>query len=924
MPKVSVIQTDFGAGEVSPLVYGRVDTPRYKTGLDKCLNYLPALQGPLYRRPGTKYLNNVKDSTKAPVFIPFQFSITQAYVLELGDLYMRFYANNGQVLTSGASFQVSGNRSDDNDFPFGGYGADYFPFTATRVDTSPQALERISASTSITSGSILELVTPYAFADLSGIRWTQSADTLYLTHPKYPPYKLQRFGQTLWTLKQIYFQDGPYLALNSYSQPGDSTRITFTTAATGPVMNILTGPILTVSAMATNAGAIKVTTSAAHGLRSGDKVYIAGATGTVEANTTGVSGQPFFWNIIVNSTTTFTLVGSTFVHAWISGGTVAPALFPPPSIPTGGVLPDYGRAIALIIAGVRYWGVITDWTNMATVTMNVDASNVVPDATLATAWLLGVYSNTNGYPSCCCLHQSRFVLAAPPNYPQQLDGSEVGNFESFVPSDPATLTVNDSNAYQFTLASQDVNALRWMKSNAQGLLAGSYTSEWLIAASTQGIALTPTNVNAVQTSAYGSSNADAIPVGTAALYISRANRKVREMNYFWQAGTFRSTDLTELSEHITLPMITKIVNQKETQPVVWGVRSDGLFLAMVYDRDDVALKAGWARQQLGGQSDSAGTNPIVLDMAVIPAPDISFDQLWMLVKRFINGQTVVTVEFMTKIFDDTFLQEDSYHFDCGITFDNPVAITAITTASPAVVTAAAHGFANGDQVKLTSIVGLNLSTTDVNGNVTKTNLVNEKTFVVASSTTNTFALNDYSGNPVSSDGFSSYVTGGQVRKLVTHITGLTWLENETVSILADGGIHPDVVVSNTGGIVLQWPAAKVQIGYNYNSDGKLMRLEAGSADGTSIGKTRRPERAAFMLHRVGDFAFGTDFNNLLPIEFARADVQQADQAPPLFSGIVRDGVESAYDFEGQICFRQNTGLPGLVNSVTVMEEVFDV
>ena len=160
--------------------------------------------------------------------------------------------------------------------------------------------------------------------------------------------------------------------------------------------------------------------------------------------------------------------------------------------------------------------------------------------------------------------------------------------------------------------------------------------------------------------------------------------------------------------------------------------------------------------------------------------------------------------------------------------------------------------------------------------------------------------------------------------MVLTISGLTWLENETVSVLADGAIHPKVFVSNTGSITLSFRAAKVQIGYSYNSDGQMLRQESGAADGTSIGKTRRISRVAVLLHQVGDFLMGMSFSRLLPAKFQRADQQQADQATPLWSGLHRDGVESGYDLDGQFCFRQSSMLPGVIQSITLMGEEFDV
>jgi len=88
------------------------------------------------------------------------------------------------------------------------------------------------------------------------------------------------------------------------------------------------------------------------------------------------------------------------------------------------------------------------------------------------------------------------------------------------------------------------------------------------------------------------------------MYVQRAGRKLRELVYSFQGGTFRSNDLTEIAEHITLPSITKIAVQKESQPLIWAIRSDGALVSLVYNRDDLSLSAGWMRHFLGGFSDN--------------------------------------------------------------------------------------------------------------------------------------------------------------------------------------------------------------------------------------------------------------------------------------------------------------------------------
>ena len=89
MAKVAGIQANFNGGEISSLLYGRPDVDRYKTGLKTCLNFIPLVQGPVERRPGTVFMKEVKTSSLSTRILRFEFSTTQAYILELGNLYAR-------------------------------------------------------------------------------------------------------------------------------------------------------------------------------------------------------------------------------------------------------------------------------------------------------------------------------------------------------------------------------------------------------------------------------------------------------------------------------------------------------------------------------------------------------------------------------------------------------------------------------------------------------------------------------------------------------------------------------------------------------------------------------------------------------------------------------------------------------------------
>jgi len=73
--------------------------------------------------------------------------------------------------------------------------------------------------------SAYEITSPYLEVDLPALKFAQSADVLYITHPSHAPRKLSRTGHTAWTLTEIDFQDGPY--------EDEVTAVLSTTAASG-------------------------------------------------------------------------------------------------------------------------------------------------------------------------------------------------------------------------------------------------------------------------------------------------------------------------------------------------------------------------------------------------------------------------------------------------------------------------------------------------------------------------------------------------------------------------------------------------------------------------------------------------------------------------------------------------------------------
>lgn len=825
MPKASPLQENFSAGEISPLIKGRVSLDRYQQSLSTCLNYIPVIQGGLTRRPGTKFVATAKTQTQRSRLIPFKFSTEQAYILEFGHLYIRFYKNNGQILLSGVPYEIS---------------------------------------------------SPYEEADLDTIKFTQSADVLYLTHPDFAPRKLNRFGDTNWTLETIDFQDGPYFSVNSRV---NNTTVSLTpSAATGTGVTLTTAPTRTITNAVNNGSGLIRITATGHDMSTRQRVFITGVTGTTEAN-----GN---WTITVIDANTFDLQGSTFTNAYVAGGTTFYGVFEST---------DVGRLIRLKEGSVWGWARITAFTDVAHAVVEVEST--LTNVNAKNDWRLGVWSETTGYPSCVTFHEDRLFFGGNDEAPQRLDGSRSGDYENFAPSDTSG-TITDSHAVGFSLNSDDVNAIRWLTSDEKGLLVGTVGGEWAVKPSSQSEALSPTNISAKPATRYGSADVTAVQVGKSALFIQRAGRKLREMTYFFDVDGFRCPDLTLLSEHITQSGVKATAYQQEPQSLIWCVRNDGVLACMTYERDLDSLKVGWHRHIIGGQSDAAGTNAKVESVAVIPSADGTRDELWMIVQRRINGATKRYVEYLTKLFEDVDEQKDAFFVDSGLTYDDPKTVTGVSSASSAVITCTAHGFSNGAEVMFYDIAGVKVSNESI---------INGFSFVATVINANSFSI------PLNTTLATAYISGGKVRKLVSTVSGLSHLEGETVAVWGDGAVQPTKTVSG-GSITLSFKAAVVQVGYNYNSDGQLNRIEAGAADGTALGKTRRTQNVGFLLHRSLGLKIGMNFNRMDTVTFRKSS-DPLTRAVPLFTGIKHQQIEATYDYENQIAFRQDQPGPSTILAI---------
>lgn len=167
-----LLQPAFTGGEISAEVANRVDLDKYQFAVLQAYNCLIKPHGPIYRRPGMKYMARTKYSDKACILVPFNGTDSTDYLLEIGEKYIRVH-KNGLYIN-------------------------------------------------------IEVVTPYTADMLQDLRFVQSADTMFIASGKYPVKQLARYSDTDWRfadfeITDMYFDESTSLENYSgisYTSPG--------------------------------------------------------------------------------------------------------------------------------------------------------------------------------------------------------------------------------------------------------------------------------------------------------------------------------------------------------------------------------------------------------------------------------------------------------------------------------------------------------------------------------------------------------------------------------------------------------------------------------------------------------------------------------------------------------------------------------
>lgn len=676
MPRIHELQPSLNAGELSPRLAARVDFAKHRSGLETCENLIPLAEGGVTRRPGTRYVVEVKSSSVNGRLKPFQFSVVQAYILELGNQAMRFCRHQAQIAvantdaaisngtftsnitgwddrsTGGAGNQISHDASNGRlVLETNGTAADDIGWAEQDVTTTATNVEHVIKFRVIGSpGDKIEFQVGSASTGsqiLAAVEKEVGYHCVAFT-PSASPFYIQFRNKGSNADKDVKIDDVSLI---------DNAAVEIDTPWAEADLFDVEGP---------------QSADVLYLLHDGYPTYKLLRFGHATWSLVEVAWQDGPYLDLNTTTTTFQPSGTAGITVTVTASSVVGV-----NEGQGFLSTDVGRLVRIDnpAAGVAWgWGIITARNSATEVNVHVKKGFATTNAD--TRWQLGAWSATTGYPQAAVFFEQRLYVGATDDQPQTFWASQTADFENFKP-DGDDDVVEADDALSYTLSADDVNSILWMSANEDTLVIGTTGGEWVPTSS--GIVITPLDITVRRQTTHGSARIQPVRVGNTVVFVQRANRKVREFAFAFETDGYKASDLTRLSQHITRGGIVEMAYSGEPEPVVWAVRGDGQLLTLTVLRDEDVI--GWGRQIIGGSFGSG--DAVVESVAVIPGADgagqvqdsSSRDEIWIIVKRTINGSTKRYIEVFERGFENGDDQVDAYYADSLITYDGAAATT---------------------------------------------------------------------------------------------------------------------------------------------------------------------------------------------------------------------------------------------------------
>ena len=526
---------------------------------------------------------------------------------------------------------------------------------------------------------------------------------------------------------------------------------------------------------------------------------------------------------------------------------------------------------------------ITGFTSGTSVTADVVGDNLF-GTSASSYWGEAAWSGVRGYPKAIAFHESRLAFAGTNEDPLTVWLSKSNaNYEDFDYAD-----ANAADAMTITLSGQK-NTIQWLVSDTNFLVAGTYGGVAFVGSGSATTALTPDNVQARNGEDYGSSSVQGLKFSNGIKYIQSAGKRLYQTEYDDISLKYKGFNLSSLHDEILDGGVSEMEAQTEPYEILWMVEDSGQLIGLLQEDEQQVLAY---KRYITGTVES-----------VCVVPNDGQGQLWLIVKRTIDGSDVRYVEYVEPN------RELNYYVDCGVEYNGLQSIDltlSATTGTGITVTAAGSLFSSSD-------VGRKIFTFDSSGAP-----VGRATITAFTSATVVTA-------DVTADFASTAVSGWYLT--ATNITGLDHLEGESVQVAADGYFAGTYTVSS-GEITLpdDKAAGLAYIGLSFNSDACPMPIEAGGRNGAAVSKLKRINRVGYSVYETQGFKSGRSFSDLRIIPTRKP--ASTMNAPVVNLGLtfMEDIVRSfsgRWERDPTVCIRQDLPAPLTLGALTYYMETHD-
>jgi hypothetical protein len=306
---------------------------------------------------------------------------------------------------------------------------------------------------------------------------------------------------------------------------------------------------------------------------------------------------------------------------------------------------DVNRVVRFLGSdGTWRWMRITAFTSTTEVTASIGGPTDLPDTDATAEWRLGAWSGYTGFPAAVGIFEDRLGMAGTLFEPLNAWYSVNADYDSHTVSNPLV----DDDAVNVRMTGGKLNGIQWL-SDGRDIVVGTEGSLRAIGRNDLAGAFSPTNVRQRTETTVPVSYIPPILIESMLLVLDIYRTKLMEVGYTQDVDGYVARELSALNEHLLGKGIRDYAYQASPHKILWMVTDEGTLLAATYDRDQEVF--GVTECELGGDAYAEA-------VVTLPGTDKDGDQVWLTVRRTVDGSTVRYVEYLSAFYREGYTEQD--------------------------------------------------------------------------------------------------------------------------------------------------------------------------------------------------------------------------------------------------------------------------